>query len=205
MITTKGHNILTRVRDLIDPNANQWDEELLNQTFWQVDVQRILAIPLPNFGVQDFVVWNLTKTGSFFVYSAYHLEWDSQYGSKLAYNRASGPFNSHPMWEGIWKLKVQSKMKIFLWRVMQDIVPCRAVLENRHIKVSAQCPICERGAEDIKHMLFLCPRAKLIWKQLGLEQAISYAFHLDRAGQAVLELLLSKDYHITPVRRIPLN
>jgi hypothetical protein len=44
---------------------------------------------------------------------------------------------------------------------MQETIPSRAVLANRHVKVSAQCPICEIGVEDTKHVLFQCKMAKL--------------------------------------------
>ena len=48
VLTPREHNVLSRVSELIDPITNSWDEELLKQTFWLVDVRRIQAIPLPN-------------------------------------------------------------------------------------------------------------------------------------------------------------
>jgi hypothetical protein len=44
-------------------------------------------------------------------------------------------------------------------------IPCSAA--NMHIKVSAQCPICEIGVEDTQHILFHRSRAKLNWRKLG--------------------------------------
>ena len=35
--TTRGHNLIAKVSDLIDPMTNQWGEELIDQTFWHVD------------------------------------------------------------------------------------------------------------------------------------------------------------------------
>ena len=105
-----------------------------------------------------------------------------------------GPINPHPMWESIGELKVPAKVKIFLWRVMQNTIPCRSVLANRHIKVSDQCPVCENGAQDVKHLLFECSRAKLVWRNLGMDNK---ACKIDRAGQAVLEFLLSPE-HLVP-------
>jgi hypothetical protein len=66
----------------------------------------------------------------------------------------------HPMWAMIWKLRVPSKVKICIWRIMQETLPCRVVLANRHMRVSPQCPLCLIGAEDIKHLLFECQRAR---------------------------------------------
>jgi hypothetical protein len=34
VITPRGHNILSKVSDLIDPITGSWGNELLVQTFW---------------------------------------------------------------------------------------------------------------------------------------------------------------------------
>jgi hypothetical protein len=86
------------------------------------------------------------------------------------------------MWKTIWKLRVPSKVKIYIWRIMQETIPCRVVLANRHVPVNTQCPLCQCGAEDIKHMLFECPRARLVWERLGLGQIVENACMIDRAG-----------------------
>jgi hypothetical protein len=62
VFTRRGHNILTKVQDLIDPITNQWDEDIIRQSFLGIDVQRILVIPLPTHEMDDFVGWSLTKT-----------------------------------------------------------------------------------------------------------------------------------------------
>ena len=72
VITRRGQNIFSRVSDLIDPITNHWDVDLVRQPFWQVDVQRILAVPLSSSAMQDFVAWNLTRTNTFSVRSAYY-------------------------------------------------------------------------------------------------------------------------------------
>ena len=61
IVTPKGGNLLTKVGDLIDPVYYTWDGDLIRQTMWPIDVQRILSIPLPQYDMQDFVAWNYTK------------------------------------------------------------------------------------------------------------------------------------------------
>ncbi|XP_012841526.1 PREDICTED: uncharacterized protein LOC105961808 [Erythranthe guttata] len=39
-----------RVSDLIESNTNSWNMQLINDVFWPVDVERILAIPVGNGG-----------------------------------------------------------------------------------------------------------------------------------------------------------
>ena len=58
------------------------------------------------------------------------------------------------------------------------------------MKLSTKCPACEE-AESVKHMLFLCPKAKQVWYMLGLQEVIERGCAVDRAGEAVLEYLLS--------------
>jgi hypothetical protein len=51
--TRRGQNIISRVCDLIDPVTNQWDVDHINQTFWHVDVQRIISIHQTSFEMDD--------------------------------------------------------------------------------------------------------------------------------------------------------
>ena len=155
VITAHGDNLLSKVSDFIDPVMGRWDEELVSQTFWQVDVARILAISLPEFDMSDFVAWNLCKNGSFLVRSAYFAEWHNQYGHKISGENTVGPSRNSPIW-GLSGVKV----KKFLWRTLLGSLPCRVTLANRHIKVNEQCPRCGIGAEDTKHLLFTCAKAK---------------------------------------------
>ena len=136
-MTPKGRNVLTKVSDLINPVTNSWDEELVDQTFCEVDKHKVLAIPLPSHEMEDFVGWSLTKTGIFSVRSAYIAEWGCQIGPKVRGGSRAESMNPHPMWDTIWKLKCPAKVKIYLWRIMQETIPCQAVLANRHVPVSA--------------------------------------------------------------------
>jgi hypothetical protein len=45
-ITPRGRNLIRTVDELIDPATEDWDVELLNQTFWEADVQVIRTIPV---------------------------------------------------------------------------------------------------------------------------------------------------------------
>lgn len=110
---------------------------------------------------------------------------------------APGMMEVNRTWDRLWKLNVPNKVKIFNWRALHGVLPLRCILANRHVKVSAQCPICQGGAEDIKHLLFLCPRAKEIWSHLGLNEAVRQACEFDCSGQNVLEFLLEELHHRT--------
>ena len=157
---------------------------------WPIDAQRILSIPLSQHNMTDFIAWSYTKNGMISVWSAYSVEWNYQYGSKLKYSNGMGRTTPNPIWCQIWKLSCPAKVKKFLWRTLHGTLPCRATLTNRHMKISPLCPTCSQGVEDTKHLLFLCRKAKEVWKRLGLDMIIERACEIDRAGEATLEYLL---------------
>ena len=69
-LTPKGRNLLTTVEELIDPTTGQWDVQLLNQTFWEEDIQIIRAI-LVHAEMEYVVGWHYDSKGHFSVKSAY--------------------------------------------------------------------------------------------------------------------------------------
>jgi hypothetical protein len=83
VFTNKGQNVITKVSDMINLATNLWDEALIDQAFWKIDAYPIKYIPLPQHDMTDFVAWHLMKNGIFSVRSAYHAEWEMQYGRKL--------------------------------------------------------------------------------------------------------------------------
>jgi hypothetical protein len=181
---------LSKVRELIDPTTGKWDEVLIRDNFRLGDVERILQIPLPNFGQPDFVAWHFNKSVCFSVKSAYHIEWKAEYRRRAQRRDGSDQASPHEVWKLIWKTPVSRKIQIFSWRALHGIIPCLCTLANRHIGNSVNCPVCLVNAEDLNHMLFKCSRAQEIWKGLGLLECVRAALELDRSGSVVLEELL---------------
>ncbi|PNT76249.1 hypothetical protein BRADI_1g46382v3 [Brachypodium distachyon] len=134
VISRQGQNILSSVSDLTDPRTGQWDVQLINQTFWLVDCQRILAIPLSDNVLEDFVAWEPTQTHTFSVRSAYHAEWNHQFGRRIYDCGGQGAMADHPIWKLIWDLRVPAKIKIFIWKTLHGALPCFVVLADRHVK-----------------------------------------------------------------------
>ena len=69
VVTPKGGQLLTKVGDLIDPASNTWDEDLITQTMWPIDVQRILSIPISRHDMPDLLLEIIRKM----VYSRFGL------------------------------------------------------------------------------------------------------------------------------------
>ncbi|MFQ6626289.1 hypothetical protein Gotur_005883 [Gossypium turneri] len=62
-----------KVNELIDSNNRLWKRELINITFTEEDVARILRIPLARTPHEDFLIWGGELSGEFTVRSAYKL------------------------------------------------------------------------------------------------------------------------------------
>jgi hypothetical protein len=182
--SARGNAIVTKVSDLIDPYSGQWDESLFRDIFNAIDAEQILQIPLNTHGFEDFIAWGFSQNGIYTVRSAYHLQWRHQFGPPAG-QVVQGSSSANPIWRSIWKLKIPSKIKIFIWRALHGILPLKSILVNRHIGTSGECPICQLGPEDIQHLLFLCPVASDIWQALGVSNLIQSALVTDRSSSTV--------------------
>ncbi|KAM6559150.1 hypothetical protein CsatA_028389 [Cannabis sativa] len=182
------------VAALISDNR-EWNMELLNQYFGQLDIERILSIPLSFFSNTDRLIWHGTSSGVYTVKSGFHLattleEQDQSSSSNL----------QSSWWKTFWNLTLPSKIKIFAWKVMNNALPTAAALYKRKVIDSAACSMCTNAWESIGHALFSCKHARSVWKATGFSfdfrqaQQMSngdYLFHLSTLhSQSNLELII---------------
>jgi len=184
VLTPRESNLLSKIEDLIDPTTGNWDENLVKGLFWEVDANRILHIPLVQ-GREDVVAWHHTQNGYFSVGSAYHVQWLHKFRASNAHQQAGGT-GEEQVWSKLWNLNIPAKIKIFGWKVLHGLIPCRGILANRHIENISSCPACHEGCEDIKHLLFGCNQASTIWRILGVSEEIQKAMRADRSGSGVV-------------------
>jgi hypothetical protein len=130
--------------------------------------------------------------------SGYYLQWHHQFAAKAANLSILGGSASNPVWKMLWCMKIPSKVKIFMWRVLHGILPLKYILYNCYIGTTGGCPICNQGPEDISHLLFQCETTSDLWENLGICDLIIEAEQVDRVGSSVLEELLRRQDN-TPV------
>ncbi|XP_060970191.1 uncharacterized protein LOC133037264 [Cannabis sativa] len=152
-----GNDNSLQVADLITQNR-QWDLTTISANFGQADIDIILSIPLTIYPSDDILIWNGTNSGNYMVKSGYY------FASSLAeLNDAGSTFSSENWWTKFWKLKLPSKLRIFVSKVYHNVLPVAAELNRKHIAESPYCPLCKMQKESINHALFLCSRAKEVW------------------------------------------
>jgi hypothetical protein len=56
--------------------------------------------------------------------------------------------------------------------------------------------VCHNGAEDIKHMIFSCDRARAVWNSIGVGEKLRGLLNIDRSGSIVLEEIIYRGEQI---------
>ena len=72
----------------------------------------------------------------------------------------------------LWNCRLPNKIKIFAWRVCQDILPTSENLARRKIIDDNTCGLCRQGAESVLHILWECGVAQDVWasSNIGLQK-----------------------------------
>ncbi|CAA7018491.1 unnamed protein product [Microthlaspi erraticum] len=109
-------------------------------------------------GAPDAFIWLPTKSGEYSVKTGYHSALALHENLNDPHN-LQNPFN----WMSeIWNGKFSPKMKVFLWKVLQEALPIGENLLNRGILESSCCTHCGE-LETTEHLFFHCPYAVAVW------------------------------------------
>jgi hypothetical protein len=105
------------VSELINHAEAAWKSDMLEEFFTPLDAMTIANIPLCTRRQEDFWAWHFDKQGSFLVCSAYYmLVRRREQHDATARNNAGRSDHRVDMreWMSLWKVKVPSKIRIFL-------------------------------------------------------------------------------------------
>ena len=90
-----------------------------------------------------------------------------QYSAKSAYYALRGNItegDDFADFEELWKLRIPSKVAVFVWRLLRDRLPTKVNLCRRHVEINdLQCPFCRSMEEDATHLFFHCSKITPIW------------------------------------------
>ncbi|KAK2659019.1 hypothetical protein Ddye_005552 [Dipteronia dyeriana] len=104
----------------------------------------------------DSIMWHYDMMGTYSVRSGYHL------GSVLASNPGTSGLNSlESWWKYFWRLKIPSKVKIFLWKACNNWIPSNKNLASRRVSIVNSCPVCFTWPESTLHALWCCHSLKM--------------------------------------------
>ncbi|TXG59086.1 hypothetical protein EZV62_016915 [Acer yangbiense] len=156
--------------------------------FAEEDVAAILSIPIGRDQVLDSIQWHFDPTGSYTVKSGYRLGcslWSDPSSSD------SGFFSSisFAWWKSLWKLHIPNKVKVFVWKACNNMLPSFENLARRRIPVLQLCPLCKSASESIMHGLWSCSYLKKLragWSsQLEVWSIRNVAVHYPKSSREV--------------------
>ncbi|KAK3219003.1 hypothetical protein Dsin_012973 [Dipteronia sinensis] len=147
------------VADLIDNVRHRWNLDKLEESFLEADRELILTIPMSLRDWDDCLVWHFDKRGTYNVKSGYKLA----VGEKMR-DVSSGSSQNGEWWKTLWNLNVPPKVKIFTWKICNEVIPSLSNLFNRKIPLNPYCGRCGDEIESTGHALFWCRQSEQVWE-----------------------------------------
>ncbi|KAG8499231.1 hypothetical protein CXB51_005735 [Gossypium anomalum] len=179
---------ITMVADLIDSNTRAWKTELIWSTFSEVDVPKILQIPLAQHSQNDLLIWRGEASSEYTVRSGYKLLLQ---GNDYNSNDYSLP-EITKCYKKLWNCNLPSKVRITVWRATLNYLPTLVNLRIKGLTNNAICPRCKQGLETREHIFRDCVAAKEIWKKLNYVWSLEL-LHMDYMEWFTWVLLHSKE------------
>ncbi|XP_075492475.1 uncharacterized protein LOC142530527 [Primulina tabacum] len=136
-----------------------WNETLLHKILPSYIVQEVMTLPIAIGSSEDSRYWFHDVKGKYSVKDVYKLN--------IGFYKPpthSSVLHSKKWWKFLWSMSVPSKVRIFWWRALSNIIPIQANLMAHHVLVSASCHLCHHHMDSTCHALFWCPVAKRSWK-----------------------------------------
>ncbi|KAL3498764.1 hypothetical protein ACH5RR_041496 [Cinchona calisaya] len=73
------------------------------------------------------------------------------------------------LWNFTLGLKIKQKIKHFIWKCLNRILPTDAIFHSRIGKGTPNCTRCDKRVETTEHIFFFCEHADTIWKMAQLK------------------------------------
>lgn len=102
----------------------------------------------------DETYWELENSGNFYVSSAYYII----NNNNIAMQEKG--------WENIWKIKVPSRVKTFLWLARHEKLPCNKERRRRHLTMDGGCAVCINEKKTVEHIIRKYTKAREVWEGL---------------------------------------
>lgn len=66
-------------------------------------------------------------------------------------------------WKSIWRLKVQNKVKVFLWQACSNALPTKINLQKWKVLDNPLCDQCKCRGKDVLHAIWNCDNIRKGW------------------------------------------
>ncbi|XP_021718568.1 uncharacterized protein LOC110686259 [Chenopodium quinoa] len=109
---------------------------------------------------------------------------------------SSTPSATDSFWKVLWSLQLQSKWKLFLWKLLHRALAVKVELNHRGVLIQdVFCDLCSTEPEDLQHLFRMCASARSIWRGgcLGIRSEFNGDLSLSDWIQEYIRLFISQD------------
>ncbi|KAK8608811.1 hypothetical protein V6N13_024224 [Hibiscus sabdariffa] len=143
------------VVDLIDHSSRRWKRDIIENLFDEDQASRICNIPLSIARLNDEKVLRYDGSGRYSVKSGYKLLRTDQ-DDEYMQNSNPHTVTLSNFYARVWAVNLPSKIRITMWRIINNFVPTFANLQRRRLNVINSCPFCHSSGESIEHLMRDC-------------------------------------------------
>ncbi|KAL5572899.1 hypothetical protein UlMin_022496 [Ulmus minor] len=140
---------LGKVSSLITASGS-WDSNLIRASFHPEEAEAILSLPLPRRNTPDSFLWHYDRSGHYTVRSGYWL------ATKCNSVPSSSTSSHTSWWKRFWRLRIPSKIRVFLWKAYHNWIPSLANLARHGVPTHRRCPNCNETDDTTLHALWGC-------------------------------------------------
>jgi hypothetical protein len=135
-----------------------WNLHLLNYLFDELTIREVLKINFSFFSERKFI-WTPSTNGLFTTKSAHKL---------ISSQKTQHSISPLPTanWKILWKLNLNDRLKLFLWKIAWHIVPSKSRLNSVFLipQIDLVCPLCNVEEDSLPHLFFKCFFARISWR-----------------------------------------
>ncbi|XP_052477251.1 uncharacterized protein LOC128032614 [Gossypium raimondii] len=152
------------VNQLMNEEDSTWNRELIHNLVDDDTANRIFAIPISQSRPEDMLVWKYEGSGEYTVRSGYRVLITDYLQSNLHMSSTNEEYKSFYM--DLWALHIPEKIKIHVWRLLNNMVPHYGNLACRTLCEEAVCPLCKEDLETTAYLLGSYRVLRNIWISL---------------------------------------
>ncbi|CAA7014572.1 unnamed protein product [Microthlaspi erraticum] len=145
-----------------DWDSDEWKWQNIQTLFAEEDVALIGQIK-PARGTKDGgFSWIHNNDGAYTVKYGYWI-WSHKINPESITQQHDAAPSLNPIYQAVWKTNTSPRIQGFMWRALANCLAVAHNMSKKRLTKCKQCPRCGAEDEDVNHVLFTCPYARLVW------------------------------------------
>ncbi|KAK2653505.1 hypothetical protein Ddye_013361 [Dipteronia dyeriana] len=149
-------------------DSGGWNIDLLHNIVIAEDVDQILSF-------NDSLIWHFDKSGEYSVRIGYRV---AKGMALVGVPSASSLEDLASWWRTLWRLKISSKIKLFMWLACHNRLSALVSLAKGGVPTEIICPRCRQSPESVLHALWGCRVLHQVRNNCSFVRGISLAENL---------------------------